>query len=134
MADLVPVAANFRPPASAQVQFRLAAANLEPMETVWAINSTYVAKANSANANAASCVGVTVTRAYQDQHVGYIGQGVVLPGVAVTTGSIYVLSPNGGNICLESDLSTNHLTTVIGYGNNSTTLTLGINPTGLVRA
>lgn len=134
MADLAPTRQNFRPPSGAQVQFKLSAANLEPFEAVWAINSTYVAKANAANANAASVVGLTVTRSYQDQHVGYISQGVVTVGANISTGHIYVLSPNGGNVCLESDLSTNHYTTVIGYGNNGSTLQLAINPTGFVRA
>lgn len=134
MANLNIIGANVRAPVGIPVQVKLAASNFEPMEAVYAINTNYVAKANAANANLATVIGITVTRAYTDQPVGFVGSGTMLAGANtnLVVGETYILSNVPGNIAPVADIVTNSTLTVVGYGLNVNYLQLAINPTGIV--
>lgn len=131
MADLSITAANVRAPSGVGVTVKLATVNMEPMTAVYAVNATHVDLANSTNSTVAQCAGVTVTRSYAGQPVGFVGSGTIVAGATINVGQVYVLSPNAGLVCNEADLVTNNYLTVIGYGNNSSTIQLEIKPTGL---
>ena len=134
MAELSITAASVRSPSGVPVQVKLATANMEPGVAVYEINSTHVGLANASNATQAACRGIVVTRAYDAQPVGYVGSGTYVAGANIATGQVYALSVNAGLICNHADLTTNAYVTILGYGNNGTTIQLAINPTGLARA
>lgn len=133
MANLNIIGANVRAPAGTPVQVKLAASNLEPMEAIYAINATYVARANATNSTLAQVTGITVTRAYLDQPVGYVTGGTILAGANanLVVGGRYILSNVAGNIQPIADIQTNSFLTDIGYAVNVNYLQLGLNPTGV---
>jgi len=134
MADWTITPQLVRAPVGAPQLVKLAAQNIGPGNAVWEINANYVELANATNINAARVVGVTVSQAFTDQPIVYIASGTGAFGnTALGNGHVLVLSNVAGKFCNHADLATNHYVTKVGWANNTSTVTWGIEVTGLQR-
>jgi len=75
---------------------------------------------------AATCVGVALHAALDNQPIRYQTEGNLDCGGTTVVGTIYVLSGTAGGIAPAADLASSDWTTVLGIGTTSTNLLMSL--------
>lgn len=135
MADLVVVATNVKPGASAVTKRAIAGEAITAGQGVFiAVDGQIELAEKDLTAADAAAVGISLNDAAVDQPVEYAITGDVNMGAILAVGQTYIVGAAAGGIAPEADAAVGNFTTVLGIATTASNLKLGILQSGVAHA
>ncbi len=135
MADLVVVAANVKPAASAVTKRGIAGEGISAGQGVFKAADGQIELAEKdLTVTDAAAIGVSLNDAALDQPVEYAITGDVDMGAILAIGQVYIVGAAAGGIAPEADAAAGHFVTVLGVATTVNNLKLGILQSGVAHA
>ena len=130
MADLSITASQVKKSTNAKTVTGTAGEEITAGETVYydSANDVYKLADNNDTEAKATLKGIALCHAYTDQPISVQTAGTIIIGAAasVAEGTVYVQSANAGKIAPAADLASGNYTSIIGVGDGSDGIIMGV--------
>lgn len=87
---------------------------------------------NNVNVMKATLKGIALNGGAVGQPIVFQKSGKITPGATLVKGGIYALSATAGGFCPVADLASGSYVSILGVADSTTSLTIGINNTGIL--